>query len=225
MKKLKVTISITVILFLLFTFAGSNEAGGATISGTVAVCKSNSDTYVLLCKSSNPSDPEPVCKLDSKLTAMTNKAGEFTFEKVKPGIYVVIYALPLERKGTPKQWDKIEVHYRWPLFGSPINELDTSMTASVQKKEYRGIILFSLKEGLDPFGGKEGILTSMIPGGFPPAKGMKQEGTYKGRKAVYFYPYSSVVISKQYGLSIEYKKGKPQTISVTPGQKLDLIID
>ena len=77
---MKLTSSLAYLLAAIFIsvmLAGCG-AQGATVEGELAAGKPNQGAYVLLCKVADAATEEPVCKLDPKLSAITDEAGNFT---------------------------------------------------------------------------------------------------------------------------------------------------
>jgi hypothetical protein len=186
--------------------------GAQTVSGNVIGKTTKTpatEIYICLCPVDSQEDPEPTCRIDSKLVALTDGKGHFFFPKVPTGEYILVFSLPrqdqttFDRLKALQQLYELRVHYTWPVY---LIDKGTGNTGEV-----------------DIFGGTSGV--SSIPKQFPADI---RDGLYKGKKGHCIYPKEGMIVSKQYYLAVEYVAGAVLSVIVgsSKGNKpLRLLLD
>lgn len=157
-----------------------------------------SDAYVLLAKTVKGATGEKSAQISKSLLVKSDAEGKFKFDKIYPGDYLLVYALPDEVKGSSAEWDNLLVKYMGPF----------------SRSEGKGML-----KADDPFGGKAGMLLSAARSKF-----FIGDLIIKGNGQMLIVPSEGPAISAQYGLSIEYVDKKPVILSVEKGKTTETTI-
>ena len=189
---------ITILVFLISLQLGSCSPSGSELSGRIAGKDSKnplSNVSVLLCKVKDNSVEEPVAVIDKKLSFTSDEKGNYKIAGVPDGYYILLIALPEERKATVDEMDKKEFHVNWPVM---ILNGKTGAMENVDFMDANGGIK-SRPDEID-------INIS--------------EGYYKGEKNKNMYIKNGCIISEQLGFGMEYVDGKPESIEIVKAGKI-----
>jgi len=103
---------IYVVLFCLvsvLTLAGCGGGRTGDIKGTMTGAVSGApiaNAQVILCKGA---PEESGCELLAEPTTTTDAAGNFSFSRLEPGSYFLLYGMPGELTATPEEWGGVIV--------------------------------------------------------------------------------------------------------------------